>query len=112
VCDLGSIFRGEFLTFQPTAVPPSSDEYIMDCWLGITVSDLNPMAGMRLSMALASKPRPATKWMLGSPVRMSSGCGSPSACLLRLVVQYCSVGPLHGNKRLVLGCQCDRAAIQ
>jgi hypothetical protein len=60
----------------------SSDEF----WTGVEIwkspfSDLNPMAGMRLSVTLASSTQPAARWVLGLPVRMSSGCGSPFAAL-------------------------------
>jgi hypothetical protein len=83
-----SSFGEEFLTFQPTTVVPTSDPVTntgLD-WTGLEIwkspfSDLNPMAGMRLSMTLASSPQPAARWELGLPVRMSRGCGSPFAVL-------------------------------
>jgi hypothetical protein len=32
-------------------------------------------------VTLASSTQPAARWVLGLPVRMSSGCGSPFAAL-------------------------------
>jgi hypothetical protein len=82
-----SSFGEEFLTFNlplwshdPVVTNTGLDWTRLEIWES-PFSDPNPMAGMRLSMTLASRPRPAARWVLGLPVRMVSGCGSPFAVL-------------------------------